>query len=164
MCAPNSHLIQKFREHTHAYSSCLIEQEAQGIFGHPTKARGLRTFYSIQKHTPKPAAPCWITNTHLRRKHESEALGPSDFPQTSKKVNKAAKTRMICDSEIKINSKRYSWSFGKILWKYMKSQAFPIIGTIITERSSAALVRSIFCLSCRVRFFQFIQSNCDVAL
>ena len=46
----------------------------------------------------------------------------------------------------------------------MKSQAFPIIGTIITKRSSAAFVRSIFCLGYRVGFFQFMQFNCDVAL
>ena len=39
-------------------------------------------------------------NTHLRRKHESEALRPPDFPQTSKKEIRRRKIT-ICDLEIK---------------------------------------------------------------
>ena len=39
----------------------------------------------------------------------------------------------------------------------MKRQVFPIIETIITKRSSAAFVRTIFCRCCRVRVFHFIQ-------
>ena len=39
----------------------------------------------------------------------------------------------------------------------MKRQVFPIIGTIITKRSSAAFVITIFCRCYRVRVFHFIQ-------
>ena len=46
----------------------------------------------------------------------------------------------------------------------MKRQVFPIIGTLITKRSSGAFVRIISCRSCRVRLCHIIQFNCDMAL
>ena len=47
----------------------------------------------------------------------------------------------------------------------MKRQVSPIIRTIITKRSSAAFVRTIFCRSCYWAVdYLFIQFNCDVAL
>ena len=46
----------------------------------------------------------------------------------------------------------------------LKRQVFAIIRTIITKRSNVAFVETIFCGSCRVRFFHFIQFNCDLAL
>ena len=45
-----------------------------------------------------------------------------------------------------------------------KRQVFATIRTIITKRSNVAFVETIFCGSCRVRFFHFIEFNCDVAL
>ena len=46
----------------------------------------------------------------------------------------------------------------------MKRPVFAIIGTIITKRSSAAFVRSMFCSCFRVHFCPFIEFNCLVAL
>ena len=46
----------------------------------------------------------------------------------------------------------------------MKRQVFLVIGTIITKRSSAAFVQTVFCRSCRMRSCHFIQFVCDVAL
>ena len=46
----------------------------------------------------------------------------------------------------------------------MKRQVSPLIGTIITKRNSAAVVRTIFCRSCRGRLTTSIQFNCDVPL
>ena len=106
-----------------------------------------------------------------------------DLPQTSKRVNRAPKTRTIWWSRrLNMNPKRYSrwirssysewmaletgqWRnkpFARILRKYMKRQAFLTIGNISKGRS-AAFMRTIFC-SCRVRFCLFVQFNCDVAL
>ena len=47
----------------------------------------------------------------------------------------------------------------------MKRQVSPIIGTIITKRSSTAFVRTIFCRSCRGALdYLFTPFNCNVAL
>ena len=54
-------------------------------------------------------------------------------------------------------------TFGKDPWEGMKRQVSPIIGTIITKRSSAAFVRTIFCRSCGGRLTTS-SYNCDVAL
>ena len=46
----------------------------------------------------------------------------------------------------------------------MKRPVFAIIGTIITKRSSAAFVRTMFCSRFREHFCPFIQFNYVVAL
>ena len=53
---------------------------------------------------------------------------------------------------------------ARILRKHMKRPVFAIIGTIITKRSSAAFVRTMFCSCFRVHFCPFIQFNRVVAL
>lgn len=45
----------------------------------------------------------------------------------------------------------------------MKRQVFPIVGTLITKRSSGAFVRITSCRSSRVRLCHIIQLNCEVA-
>ena len=55
-------------------------------------------------------------------------------------------------------------ALARILRKYIKKVVFPIIGTIIAKRSSAAIVRTI-CVRCfRVLVCHVIQFNCDVTL
>ena len=50
---------------------------------------------------------------------------------------------------------------ARIFWKCIRRQVFPIIRTIITERSGSVFVRAIFCPDCRLRLCHL---NCDVAL